>query len=633
MNQEDLFKPSYESDYLKRELGGVTQHPDIALTELVANAYDAGANRVDITVPSEYTGALVIEDNGIGMTQQDINDRWLKLRYNRLLHQGQKVEFPVGKENYSRKAFGKNGIGRHALFCFADEYILDTWRNDKQNILTISVGKHEPIKVVLNKSKQKTGNGTKLSVYVERNLWPKDRIVEMLATKFLSMPDFQIYVNNELVDFEKHPNVVEKKDINIESIKLRVTVLDHKKSSRTSKFKGLGIWINGRRVGEMDWQLANVNFADGRKSFSTRFAIIVETENLMDEVLEDWSGFKPKSDLIKSVAEELNKYVQSIRKNLLKEELEEIKKNTLLKNKPELDNLPELARDEISQFIDEVLEENPDLNFDILQLAVKAAINLEKSHHGQSLLIKLTEIDADNVDALNEILDEWNARDALKALSEIDERIKVIETLSRLSNNKNADELTTIHPLILKAKWLFGPEYETSAYSSNVGLIKTIQSVFNKKIDSSAFVNSSKRPDIVVLKDSSLTGLAMEDTNENGLVVVKKVLLIEVKKGNFPIGREEMTQADNYVQDIAYSGVLSERPFVNAFVVGHEIKSKTSTTKNVSDENAEIGKVVAVTFSSLIATAEARLFRLRNKLRERYDLYPTEDLQKEILGL
>jgi hypothetical protein len=567
------------------------------------------------------------------MTQQDINDRWLKLRYNRLLHQGEKVEFPIEKENYSRKAFGKNGIGRHALFCFADEYILDTWKSDNQNILTISVGKYEPIKVVSNKSQKKAGNGTKLSVYVQRNLWSKDRIVEMLATKFLSMPDFQIYVNNELVDFEKHPNVVEQKDINIEGAQLRVTVLDHKKSSRTSKFKGLGIWINGRRVGEMDWQLGNVNFADGRKSFSTRFAIIVETEDLKDEVLEDWSGFKPKSELINVVAEELNKYVRSIRKILLKEELEEIKKNTLLKNKPELDKLPQLAREEISDFIDEVLDQNPDLNFDILQLAVKAAINLEKSHHGQSLLIKLTEIDADNIDALNEILDEWNARDALKVLSEIDERIKVIETLSRLSNNKNSDELKTIHPLILKAKWLFGPEYETAAYSSNVGLIQTIQSVFNKKIDSTAFLNSSKRPDIVVLKDSSLTGLAMEDTNENGLVFVKKVLLIEVKKGNFPIGREEITQADNYVQDIAYSGVLSERPFVNAFVVGHEIKAKTSTTKSVSDDNAEIGKVVAVTFSSLIATAEARLFRLRDKLRERYDSYPTEDLQKEILGL
>ncbi|MCI4412115.1 MAG: ATP-binding protein, partial [Thiotrichales bacterium] len=118
-----------------------------ALTELVANAYDAGSSRVDITVPSDYEGALVVEDNGIGMTQQDINDRWLKLRYNRLLHQGEKVEFPIEKENYSRKAFGKNGIGRHALFCFADEYILDTWKSDNQNILTISVGKYEPIKV------------------------------------------------------------------------------------------------------------------------------------------------------------------------------------------------------------------------------------------------------------------------------------------------------------------------------------------------------------------------------------------------------------------------------------------------------------------------------------------------------
>ena len=52
MNENmDLFEAQYEDDFLLRDLGAVVQRADIALTELVANAYDAGASKVDIFIP------------------------------------------------------------------------------------------------------------------------------------------------------------------------------------------------------------------------------------------------------------------------------------------------------------------------------------------------------------------------------------------------------------------------------------------------------------------------------------------------------------------------------------------------------------------------------------------------------
>lgn len=45
---DDYFQHSlFEEDYLLRELGQVAHVPQIALTELVANAWDAGASSVD----------------------------------------------------------------------------------------------------------------------------------------------------------------------------------------------------------------------------------------------------------------------------------------------------------------------------------------------------------------------------------------------------------------------------------------------------------------------------------------------------------------------------------------------------------------------------------------------------------
>ena len=43
----------FEEDYIQRTTGTVTQKPDNALTELIANAWDAGAKEVDITIPLE----------------------------------------------------------------------------------------------------------------------------------------------------------------------------------------------------------------------------------------------------------------------------------------------------------------------------------------------------------------------------------------------------------------------------------------------------------------------------------------------------------------------------------------------------------------------------------------------------
>ena len=88
----------FEEDYLIRTLGDIVRLPDVALTELVANAWDAGASRVDITIPSDRDEMLVISDNGIGLTTEQFHSRWMKLSYNRIKHQGEKVVFPARRQ-------------------------------------------------------------------------------------------------------------------------------------------------------------------------------------------------------------------------------------------------------------------------------------------------------------------------------------------------------------------------------------------------------------------------------------------------------------------------------------------------------------------------------------------------------
>ena len=101
-----------------------------ALSELISNAYDADANHVKITF-NERQGiptSIVIEDDGDGMSSQDIQDRFLVIGRNRRRDDGDNPTVRFG-----RLATGKKGLGKLALFGLAKEIIIDTKKQNKRN--------------------------------------------------------------------------------------------------------------------------------------------------------------------------------------------------------------------------------------------------------------------------------------------------------------------------------------------------------------------------------------------------------------------------------------------------------------------------------------------------------------------
>ena len=144
----DGFGSLFEEDYLLRTLGRIAHDPDVALTELVANAWDAGASSVDITVPPEKQNALTVADDGHGMSAAQFKSRWMTLAYDRVKHQGQNVEFPPERKDWRRRAYGRNGVGRHGLLCFADRYEVETWREGKGYLFVVSTHSQQtPFKI------------------------------------------------------------------------------------------------------------------------------------------------------------------------------------------------------------------------------------------------------------------------------------------------------------------------------------------------------------------------------------------------------------------------------------------------------------------------------------------------------
>src|SRR5690349_3823959 len=82
---------------------------DAALAELVANAWDAGATNVSINLPAEgaynrNTDAIIVSDDGAGMSDNDLESEYLVIGRNRRA-EGQ-------PEVLDRKPMGRKGIGK-----------------------------------------------------------------------------------------------------------------------------------------------------------------------------------------------------------------------------------------------------------------------------------------------------------------------------------------------------------------------------------------------------------------------------------------------------------------------------------------------------------------------------------------
>lgn len=104
---------------------GINLYSNIAavLTEAVANAWDADAHHVDIAI-DKANGRITIEDDGMGMSIEDVNEKYLHIGYRRRI--GAPDRTPGG-----RPVMGRKGLGKLSLFSIAD--IIEV-RSAKDNV-------------------------------------------------------------------------------------------------------------------------------------------------------------------------------------------------------------------------------------------------------------------------------------------------------------------------------------------------------------------------------------------------------------------------------------------------------------------------------------------------------------------
>lgn len=619
----------FEEKYIFRNNRSITSNNDIALTEFVANAWDAGAHNVYITIPFEEHEEIIVEDDGTGMTDEEFRSRWMTLNYDRQKRQGKEVVFPVGVESPKRIAYGRNGVGRHGMLCFSDSYTVETWKDGKCNSYAIAVSQCDaPFKIIKHTTSDKLGHGTKISAFVTRHLPDAVAMTDILSARFLYDPKFVVKINDRRIDLSQHKGIVFSKQITAPTkANLAMTVIDSEKTAAKSQQHGIAFWISGRLVGQPSWTYGKTTFLDGRLKAAKRYTIIIKSDDLIDDVLPDWSGFIDSANM-ESIYCDIKSEVDEFIKSTMKSHLSEVRLDVIRDVRDELETLNVTGQRNISAFIEKVTDENPIMAPDYLHSAVEAMISIEKAKKGELLLTQLGQMTPDQLDRLADILNTWDVDDIATVIGEIDKRLVVIEAIQRIYDDKTTEELHTLHPLILNSRWLFGAQFDSPMFVSNSALTTVVRGLFKDgDYDLDEISNPKRRPDIICLKQYSLKAVCTDriDITAGEIMKPDQILIIEVKRGGFEITDEEVNQVEYYVRQIRKSAVLHSSATIDAYVVGAKLGDIDTEKVTTS------GRIHAVTYGQLVDTASGKLFRLRERLKEHYDALGQESIVEQAL--
>lgn len=185
------------------------------ISEAVANAWDADAKTVEITLEKD---CITIKDDGCGMDTDDINNKYLTVGYQR------RHLVPI-TPMLNRKVMGRKGIGKLSLLSIAETITIYSSKNGQKNALQISTQKlREAVSQTQTYYPEEVddsgidfeGNGTKIvltNLKKSRTTALAGKLKQRLARRFAVIgadKQFEVKVNGEVFILNHHSNDVNR---------------------------------------------------------------------------------------------------------------------------------------------------------------------------------------------------------------------------------------------------------------------------------------------------------------------------------------------------------------------------------------------------------------------------------------
>lgn len=448
----------------------------------------------------------------------------------------------------------------------------------------------------------------------------------MIGSKFIVDPSLCIRVNQQpvkLMSLEglKTTNiVVEGHGV------VTVHFIDSIEHYRSAKLRGITWWVNQRRVGEPSWDRLDDEgaYLDGRTEHAKKFSFIVMADFLIpgQDVKADWSDFHA-NQRTKAVQDSVHRYVIKEIQAQLATTRKERKKSAIENSRELTGELTAISKKAIGQFIDEVQEKCPTMSDRDLSRTVQVLTKLEQSRAGYGLLAQLAACSPDDLDTWNSLMQQWTASNAEIVLNELDRRLKLLERMEKLVENPLANELHDLQPLFERGLWIFGPEYEAVDFRSNRGLAEVI----GKFLGGADYKPPNRRPDFVVLPDISIGAYCADAYDAAGEIAgIRKVAILELKKGGFCVAQKEVDQARDYSKEIRRAGRVHATTEIVAYVLG--------ATLEAGLEQMTVGEkttIIPMVYQTVLRKAHQRTFNLQKRLKETHPAVISDPEVEEVL--
>lgn len=177
------------------------------LSEVVANAWDADATIVEIDTDQELD-SIVIFDNGNGMSLSDINDKFLRVGYQKRKN-GENFS-----EKFHRPVMGRKGIGKLSLLSIAETISIYSKKGDECNAFCLSLqdiekaindsgGQYSPREIEFVDFPVSSGTRIVISSFKKNITRTPEHLRRRLSRRFgIIGDDFTIKINGDPIKLE-----------------------------------------------------------------------------------------------------------------------------------------------------------------------------------------------------------------------------------------------------------------------------------------------------------------------------------------------------------------------------------------------------------------------------------------------
>ncbi|MGK9018174.1 ATP-binding protein [Pseudomonas aeruginosa] len=503
-----------------------------ALKELVDNAWDADAEQITILLPKPLSGdPLVIQDDGTGMTEEELRRHYLSIASDRRSRRGERT---AGK---NRLVKGRKGIGKFAGLMAAAVMTLETRARGRLCCITLRLDDLSQVEDIeqLNIGLQSDpcgpelhGTTITLSDLHQGLAYPDaNRLRQILLQDYGRQDDFAITIDGKRLDVDDVSGSYSEQEEELPSagkVKLRFSISDGKSGLRQP---GITLRVDGKAVGRPGF------FGlDQRDDFPSKLLRKlygeIEADGLRDHITAGWDAAVENSELLREVEGYVQPILREAYEQQYRREIQLAQARLQRAILARLSALPEHKR----VFADRAIKKILDKYYGEPESKVEPVVNvlleaMERSDY-RILLEHIAEATPGDVAGVAERLDEFGLAEMAFLVQQATARQVFLDQLDALARDAATTE-AVVHKALERNLWVFGPEY--SLFSSNSTLRRQVEDVLGETYTGD---KANRRPNLLL--------------NEN---LGGQYLLIEFKRPSHALNHDDYVQAIGYRHELA----------------------------------------------------------------------------------